>query len=163
MEAQREQARNICHALRCAGYVSLLPYLAHIQGATYATCLYVPIGLFDLLLPVITFVLIIGYGKILSGKMPRRSLPPFWMANVILYGMPPAIVTLVNHGYPISLARNGAGRFLRAFVPTVQPDHALNAVGGLTAPIILIWMPIAALLSGIALVRTIRFSGNPTE
>lgn len=148
--------RFISHILRFVGYVTLLPYLAYLMSASFGSCMAVPVGLVEVLFPVITFIFIIGYGDLLRLKKPWDSPVTFWVANVIFYGFFASLVIRIHHDGLFSSVKSKFSSFYEAFVPEYQPYQALDAVGGLSFVTLRVWIPVAALLSIIALAVTVR-------
>ncbi len=146
--------RVISHILRFVGYATLLPFLAYLKSASLGFV--VPVGLIEILFPVITFIFILGYGDVLRKIRPWDSPVKFWIANVLFYATGAGLVTRMTGGKLFSMVETMLLNFHGAFVPEYKPYLALDAVGGLSFVILAIWMPVAAVLSMIALASTLR-------
>lgn len=148
--------RTIVHILRFVSYGNLLPLLAYVVGSSFGSCMRVPIGLIEILFPVITFIFIMGYGDLLANKNPWDSRVTFWVANMLFYASITALMIRNNHEPLSSILQGLLSNFHDAFIPVYQPYYALDAVGGLSVVTLIVWMPIAAVLSVIALIDTLR-------
>lgn len=157
---RQKPMRVICHILRAAGYLALLPYLAYLKAASFHECLVVPIGVLEILLPWATFMFILGYGNRLSGKVPFESSKVFWTANFMFHAFYPSLVIWRDRDHLLSWTLGILSRFSDAFFPECHPSDALYAVGELSFVIIIVWMPIAAVLSLVALILSIRVSAD---
>lgn len=154
--------RAISHVLRFVGYVTLLPFLAYLKSASFGSCMRVNVGLIEILFPVITFIFILGYGDLLRKKRPWDSPVTFWVANVIFYATCAGLAIRINHDGLVSTVKTQLSNFYDAFIPVYQPYMALDAVGGLSFVTLTVWMPVAALLSIIALAVTLRQNHHHT-
>ncbi|MBC8128582.1 MAG: hypothetical protein H8M99_15695 [Gloeobacteraceae cyanobacterium ES-bin-144] len=102
------------------------------------------------------FLFILGYGEILRLNKPWDSPVMFWVANIIFYGVFASLAIRVNHEGLFSTLSSKISNFHNAFIPEYEAHQVLDALGGLSFVTLTVWMPIAALLSTIALIITVR-------
>ncbi len=152
--------RAISHILRSVGYVTLLPYLASASSESFATCMRNPDAQFTgVLLTAITFLFILGYGNILVKKL-RGSAVGFWVANILFHAVCACLAIGGSRGNLFSSIRMNLLNVHDVFIPEYQPYLALSAVGGLSFVTLTVWMPVAAVLSMIALAKTLSNARN---
>ena len=70
----------LIHILRAGGYLTLLPYLAYAKSESFATCIRNPDAvLTGVVLSGVTFMIIIGYGNILTMENQNFTNAKFWL------------------------------------------------------------------------------------
>jgi len=108
----------------------------------------------EFFLPMVTGFLLLGYRHSLRHATPWNSLPrpglvtAFWLISAcICWGL---FGSALAQGYPVILGKN-----LEAFAGLANGDvpaaDAMGHIGGLWIAVVIVWLPVAGLLSLVAL------------
>ena len=125
--------------------MTLLPYLAFAVSESFATCMKSP--KLGVVLAGITFLIIIGYGNFLAIKNPEATNATFWISSIVFYAASSGLVAFLYSDDLFGTLMTKLTYFYDAFIWQYQPNRALDAVGGLSFVALVIWMPIAFILS----------------
>lgn len=145
--------RIIAIVLLIAACVSLIPVNALWLGTLDNTCVVVVFTPIEILLSLLGLFLMGGYSSVIAGRMPWNSPRVFWAVSSLFNGAIACfgIFYILGSRSIIKIVSSSASSVQNALTPNFNPGYLLEALGEFTFPIIVIWMPFAAILSVVAL------------
>ncbi len=147
--------RAISVALLCGAYVSMTLFTAEILTVclTRYTCKPVSYGPVEYSILIAGAFLLRGYSQSAARRPPSEASRLFWMSSIVFNLLIFLGALYINRYSDLKFRMlSRLSDFHATFFPVLQPDEILGALGGLARVFALLWMPVAMLLSLIALV-----------
>jgi hypothetical protein len=147
--------RSISLALLCGAYVSMTLFSAEMLtvALTRYSCKPVIYGPIEYSILIAGAFLLRGYSQSTARQPPSKSPRFFWMSSIVFNLLIFLGAFYINRYSDLSVRMlSRLSDFHKTFYPVLQPDQILGALGGLGRVFALVWMPVAALLSMVALV-----------